>query len=203
MNHDPAKRRFIVGIIFVFITVSFIALMGFWYMGESRNKARLDVIRKVIKVTVDSIAGGISAGYFQWTSMYEAIRTGDLAFLGEYVEEIRSLYPAVETIYLKREIPDFEGIYFVDSVGKKICIHFRIFDDNLSESIPDIQAIAVIDAQYLMKAFNFGDFRLSSDGLPLLWELRVKPPFPLTWGYLVSTFSTGVLVVLLVILFAW
>ena len=35
---------------------------GISYLGESRNRAQLNIIKKVIKVTVDSIVGGISAG---------------------------------------------------------------------------------------------------------------------------------------------
>ncbi|HQI94511.1 MAG TPA: hypothetical protein PLM78_08140, partial [Fervidobacterium sp.] len=74
-------------------------------MYDMSFRNQLDMLKTYFVAQTDFFAKSISAGYFQWDEMYDAVINNNFDFIDEQVKDIRKNYPRIEKVEIVEGIP--------------------------------------------------------------------------------------------------
>lgn len=160
-------RRFVLPLVVFIIALSF---MVFVNMRHTSIRLRSDA--EVFKSVVELISNSISASYFQWSSMYEAV------LKGENVEKLASdmadIFPMVKNVRFQKVENEVFEIHKIFSEDGELFVKFKIYNDDLSAFVEDRIAVVQIDVNKLLELLNMDHVVITSRGSPFAFGLRAK-----------------------------
>ncbi|MGE0032441.1 MAG: sensor domain-containing diguanylate cyclase [Pseudothermotoga sp.] len=165
----PKSAPFLIAIL-VFVVV----IVIFYFDGKARFESHVQDLAMFFTESVNEYAKYVSLSYFQWDEMYELLKENILTEISFWFEDLKSNFPEVEEVKVLNESDDFD--YFkIDSKSGKLHMYFKIYNDDLSDFVPDRIVLAVVDAQNLLDKFGVRQIRISSTGKEFAYGLKCVP----------------------------
>ncbi|UOE96797.1 diguanylate cyclase [Fervidobacterium islandicum] len=161
---------------------------------------QFSMLKAYFVAQTDFFAKSISAGYFQWDEMHDAIVNNDFDFIDEQIKDIKKNYPKIEDIKIIESVPP-KTLYEISNNGMMMVIRFKILDNSAIKYVPDKIAIVEIPAQSFLSLVPNTPIRLSEDGKPFVYNLKYKRLFSFNNLAVPLFFFVTIVMVLLLILF--
>ncbi len=115
----------------------------------------------------------LSVGYFQRTTLYEAMLRSEEVFLEEYLANLKNDFPLIKEIDIVPQEASFEGLFSVQVVEDYFLTRFKIFDDLVENFVPDRVVFAKIPIKNLVQHFGLYDLEVKRHGFEFPYGFKV------------------------------
>lgn len=184
------KKAFLISLIaFVYIFTSV------YLFRVHHLKSQTEYVKNFYGKYVEDFAKKLSVGYFQWNTMYECVVNGKETELRKWLNQLKRDFPQVESVELV-ELPhqDFE-FFEISSSGKKLRVFFKVYNDDLSEHVPDAGFSVILDAQGFLEEMGVGFLKLVENGEDFAFGLKCERVEPIMNGTSLAVVLVGTFVV--------
>ena len=142
-------------------------------MYDMSFRNQLDMLKTYFVAQTDFFAKSISAGYFQWDEMYDAVINNNFDFIDEQVKDIRKNYPRIEKVEIVEGMPP-EKMYEISNDGMDMIIRLKILNDSMTQYVPNRVAVVELPAQSFLNLVPNVPIKLSESGKPFIYDLKYK-----------------------------
>lgn len=169
-------KRFVLPLVVFTVALSFMVFMNMRHV-----KIRFQSDAEVFKSVVEIICNSISASYFQWTVMYEAVLKGE--DFEKLISDMNVTFPVIERVWLQKSENETFEIYKIFSESGELFVKFKIYNDDLSASIENKFVLIQIDVYKLLNLLNMEHIVITPHGSPFAFGLRAKVSKPPIDGF--------------------
>lgn len=187
------NRKFIH--IFLFNLFFILSLIGFYGLNKNRALEKELLAEKVFSSYIETLAKGISQGYFVWDEMYKAILENDQEFFNKEGEDAKSIFPFILDAKIIEKDFNGEFEYLISADKEGLSFSFGIFNSGSEFYIKDKVVNVLVDTNKILNQLGFEkDFNMiiSNDkGINEIKFIYAKPT--LRFFHFISALAIGLL----------